>query len=229
MTHDVLSTMVVVVACQDLPLICIGSCNPLDFQLLLQDITAPTFSSARRPHTRTQKQAENQTHIRPGTSALLQATRIAPSPSSLHDPHCPHHFRICSSLNKTCKTVRSSRRIANRSCPNQRGCPCSSISASSPPTTSECNCPTIQSNTPQISACHNRRRRSCRRPLLLPRSPAFLTLRHLLCGSLNRTSTALEVTSRTEKAFEAVSAAASLSQRLHTPIHQTLDHLNRPP
>lgn len=216
----------VVVACQDLPLICIGNCNLLNFQL--QDIIAPTFSSARRPHTHTQKQAKKQTHIRPGISALLQATRIAPSTSSLHEPHCPDHLWICSSLNRTCKTVRSSRRTANRNCPNQRGCPCSSISASSPPTTSECTCPTIQSNTPQISARHNRRCH-CRRPLLLSRLPACLPLLHLPCGRLTCTPTALEVTSRTEKAFEAVSAAASLSQRLHTPIHQTLDHLNRPP
>lgn len=218
----------VVVACQDLPLICIGNCDLLNFQL--QDIIAPTFSSARRPltQTHTQKQAQKQTHIRPGTSALLQATRIAPSTSSLHEPHCPDHLLICSSLNKTCKTVRSSRRTAHRSCPKQRGCPCSSISASSPPTTSECNCPTIQNNTPQISARHNRRSH-CRRPLLLSRSPACLTVLKLPCGRLICTPTALEVTSRTEKAFEAVSAAASLSQRLHTPIHQTLDHLNRPP
>lgn len=221
----------VVVACQDLPLICIGNCNLREYQL--QDITAPTFSSARRPQTQTQTQTRKQkhTHTRPGTPALLQARRIALSPSSsLHGHHCPKHFEICSILNKS-KTVRDSRRTAYRSCPKQCGSPCTSISASSPPTTaSECRCPTDQSNTPQISARHNRRcrrRHRCRCPLLLSCSPICLTL-HLSRGRRVCTPTA-QVTSRTQKAFEAVSAAASLSQRLHTPIHQTRNHLNRPP
>lgn len=227
----------VVAACQDLPLICIGNCNLRDYHL--QDITAPTFSSARSPQTQTHTQTQKHTHTRPGTAALLQARRIALSPSSsLHDHHCPKHFGICCILSRS-KTVRNSRRTAYRSCPKQCGSPCTSISASSPPTTtSECRCPTDRSNTPQISARHNRRcycrhshshrhRRPRPRPLLISCSPVCLTL-YLSRGRRVCTPTA-HATSRTEKAFEAVSAAASLSQRLHTPIHQTRNHLNRPP
>lgn len=203
--------------CQDLPLICIWNCNLLPVHL---HTTAPTFSA--RPG-------------RPHTGTLLQATALC---AIVHDPHLQFLGKLNRNRNLHLRLrLRLPSRLptANRHCPKQpliRGGPCPSISASSPPAPAPA--PALP-GTPQNSTCRIRSRPLPLSPAVLPSHGRRPCHRHRHrrphpLPHLHRIPADPDThTSRPEGAIQAVSAAATLFQRLHTLILETIDQLNDPP